>query len=81
MLLPTKRLSTEKSLLVVGARVLAELVRPQTVSHVWDRVSRHYQYSPLGAIDFEWFVLALDFLFAIGALEFRQGRLHRRAVS
>lgn len=81
MLLPTKRLSTEKSLLVVGARVLSELARPQTVSHVWDQVSRHYQSSPLGSIDFEWFVLALDFLFAIGSLEFRQGRLLRRAVS
>jgi hypothetical protein len=81
MLLPTKRLSTEKSLLVVGARVLIELVRPQTISHVWDRVSRHYQSTSLGSIDFEWFVLALDFLFAIGSLEFRQGRLHRRVIS
>lgn len=79
MILPTKRLPEDRALLVVGAQVLDLLDESKTVSRLWDelKLSREpmlgYTHLP-----YEWFVLALSFLFAIGAIDFHRGRLSRR---
>lgn len=77
MILPTKGIAPEQALLAVGARILKQLDRPKTVSRVWDEIrglgTRRVE------LRFDWFVLALDLLYTLGAIEMAQGRLRRVA--
>lgn len=73
MILPTKGLGTEAALLAVGAQILKCLDEPKTVSRTWDELRRRRTQS----ITFDWFVLALDLLFALGTLSLESGRLVR----
>lgn len=73
MILPTKHLPQERALLTVGAALLAQLERPITVSALWQRVNGAVSPAPT----FDWFVLALDLLYALGAVELRDGLLNR----
>lgn len=72
MILPTKHISTSRSLLGLGATILKALRGPQTVSHLWEHVREQPEVA-----NFERFVLALDLLFALGAIEFSEGLLQR----
>ncbi len=76
MILPTKRLNSERALLSVGGEILAILSEPKTVSRTW------FEYKQGGSghsspkrVSFDWFVLALDLLYALGAIEIANGRL------
>lgn len=73
MILPTKHLPQERALLTVGAALLAHLERPITVSALWQRIDGAVSPAPT----FDWFVLALDLLHALGAVELRDGLLVR----
>jgi hypothetical protein len=72
MILPTKHTSTKQSLLGVGAELLAALARPRSVSSLWDEA----RANPAVAT-FERFTLALDLLFACGAIILAEGLLRR----
>jgi hypothetical protein len=72
MILPTKHTSTKQSLLGVGAELLAALSRPRTVSSLWDDM----RVSPTVGT-FERFTLALDLLYACGAIALSEGLLRR----
>ena len=73
MILPTKRIDADRSLLGLGLRVLRRLERPKTVSRLWEEISRDEGRR----VTYDWFVLSLDLLFMTGAVEIREGRLHR----
>jgi len=78
VILPSKHISPERSLLGVGSRVLAILDRPETVSTVWDRFqAADRAHSGSTAVTFDWFVLALDMLYAMGRVDFSEGRVRR----
>jgi hypothetical protein len=79
MILPTKGISSDRALLSLGARVLQMLSEPKTVSRVWDELRK--VGAPGTGITFDWFVLSLDLLFAIGAIDLERGRLHRRTAT
>jgi len=72
MILPTKHISTSHSLLGVGATILEHLYQPRTVSSLWSSVSTMPEVAT-----FERFVLTLDLLYAIGAIEMDAGLLRR----
>jgi hypothetical protein len=74
MILPTKHLTPAQSLLGVSSRMLARLRDPRTVNQLWEE-SR----SDLTIGSFDRFVLALDLLFLLGAIELQGGmlRVHR----
>jgi hypothetical protein len=72
MILPTKHLPLERTLLAGGADVLSLLVRPSTVSELWDRARGETAFP-----SFDHLVLALDVLFALGMISFDDGRLQR----
>ncbi len=72
MILPSKHLPQENALLSIGAELLKNLSRPKTVSAVWEQVRQSVQVS------YDWFVLALDLLYAIDAIEIHEGLLIRR---
>ncbi|MCK4618734.1 MAG: hypothetical protein KAT52_02190 [Desulfobacterales bacterium] len=72
MILPSKHISEEQSLIGLGALLLKEVNRPQTVTSLWEKVREH---SAVGT--YERFVLALDMLHITGVLTFSQGMIVR----
>ena len=80
MILPTKRLSIDSSLLGVGADVLYLLDQPKTVSRIWEELKevRRALNDRGERLTFEWFVLALDLLFLTDAVSLDEGLLERR---
>lgn len=79
MILPTKRITAERSLLGIGGRVLQLLDEPRTVSRLWDEFKKHEQSTDSASrITYDWFVLALDLLFMLGAVSLEKGLLRRQ---
>jgi hypothetical protein len=80
VILPTKHIHPDRALLAVGSNLLVLLREPMTVSRLWDdvRLKRGKVGEP-APINYDWFVLALDLLFMIGAVEIDRGLL-RKAV-
>lgn len=76
MILPTKGLAADRALLSIGADLLRRLDRPKTVSRLWEQV-RQPQSSLLAAISYDWFLLAVDLLYLLSAVDFEDGRLYR----
>lgn len=74
MILPTKHRPTDHSLLSGGAAILAALDAPATVSMLWEKVREHPALPT-----FDRFVLALDFVFALGLVSWRRGQLAKGA--
>lgn len=72
MILPTKYISEDQALLGVGAIILLEIKRPQTVTSVWEKVRSHPSIGP-----FERFVLALDMLFITGVIKLTNEMIER----
>jgi hypothetical protein len=78
MILPTKHLRSDRALLAVGGDLLVSLREPITVSRLWDVVrSRRGGIGEPAPINYDWFVLALDLLFMIGAVELDRGLLRK----
>jgi hypothetical protein len=78
VILPTKHLPSDRALLTVGARVLSVLDEPRTVSALWDRIRLKRELRDKRApMSYDWFVLALDLLFLMGAIDFRDGVVRR----
>lgn len=75
MILPTKGITPQLALVTVGADILRQLTEAKTVSRLWD------EFRKTGAgnsnMTFDWFVLGLDLLFVLGAIEFARGRVRR----
>jgi len=75
VILPTKGIRPDKALLSVGASVLRALSEPKTVSRLWSEISVQNEHEL--QISFDWFVLALDLLFVIDAVQYASGRVER----
>lgn len=75
MILPTKHLSQERALLTTGAKLLPYLTHPKTISSLWEDVAGGGVNDP--SMRYERFVLALDLLFLIGAIELNEGLLFK----
>lgn len=79
MLLPTKGISSDRALVTVGAEILSELDSPRSLSELWDSFNaRRSQQQGSGYVTFDWFVLALSSVYALGAIEVSGSRLIRR---
>ncbi|KDQ71456.1 MULTISPECIES: ABC-three component system middle component 6 [Streptomyces] len=81
MITPTKGIAPDRCLLAVGAQVLLQLDEPRSVSQTWARLrtwrAEHGHASP---VSFGWFVLALDVLYSMGAVELDQDILVARSM-
>ncbi|GAB3958030.1 hypothetical protein GCM10029978_001950 [Actinoallomurus acanthiterrae] len=81
MITPTKGIEPDRALLSVGAQVLQQLNEPTSVSQTWFKLkSWRKEAGHQAPISFGWFTLALDILYAMGLVEFRDGLLIRRKV-
>jgi hypothetical protein len=80
MILPTKHIRPDRALLSVGGDLLMYLREPLTVSRLWDEIRRDRDTSGDAApINYDWFVLALDLLYIVGAVEFDRGVVRKIA--
>lgn len=80
MILPSKHLPQDRALLTVGARILQNLSHPKTVSALWEELQRQGKTTRQTTmpLSYDSFVLALDLLFIIGAVELQEGLLSRK---
>ena len=80
MILPSKHLSQERALLTVGGRILQHLRHPMTVSALWEELTHRVENPPYSTspLSYDGFVLALDLLYFIGAIEMEDGLLTRK---
>lgn len=70
MILPTKHLTPAESLIGVAARLIERLEEPQTVNALWDAARDDGRVGT-----FDRFVLALDLLFLMDAVDLVSGQL------
>ncbi len=71
-LLPNKHIPTSLSLVGTGALLLEHLESPSSVSSLWETVKHERQVG-----NFLSFVLSLDYLYMIGAIDYNHGFLSR----
>lgn len=78
MILPTKHIRPDRALLAIGADLLRCLREPMTVSRLWDEIRQSRSDRAVSApINYDWFVLALDLLFLMKAVQFERGLVQK----
>ena len=77
MLMPTKHVKTENALVGVGAELLSLLNRDKAVSTLFRDLQARRRENELSTVHFDWFMLALDFLYSVGAIRFESGVLKK----
>lgn len=75
MILPTKYIPENNTLLAVGGILLNRLKTPMTLTALWNKVKRE---KSIGS--FERFILAIDFLYMIGIVTLEKGLLVKKEV-
>lgn len=75
--MPTKHIKTENALIGVGGEVLALLDHHKTVSRLFYDLQERRRANELTTIHFDWFLLAVDFLYSTGAIRFEAGLLKK----
>ncbi len=80
MILPSKHLSQDRALLTVGALVLRHLQSSKTVSALWEDLkhSDSTEFGKVASLSYDSFVLCLDLLYAMNAIELVDGVICRR---
>jgi hypothetical protein len=78
MILPGKHLKQDNALLGVGAEILDHLDEDRTISELWEHI-RSARGSVATPLSFDWFVLALTFLYAIAAIDLSAGVVSARS--
>ena len=72
MIMPTKHVTIRHSLIGQSMLVLQKLNRPKTTSTLWSQVKHSDEIR-----SYERFLMAVDLLFILGAIELREGLLRR----
>lgn len=72
MILPSKQIKLENSLLNLGAILLNNITSEQTVTLLWDKARQFPEIKT-----FESFTLALDLLYALGLIDLIEGMIVR----
>lgn len=72
MILPDKNINLDYSLLKCGGIILNTLKEPLTISALWESVKTQEAFA-----GFDKFVLTMDFLYMINAIQYNNGVLKR----
>jgi hypothetical protein len=78
LILPGKHLLQDRALLGVGAEILGHLDEERTISELWERV-RSARGPAATPLSFDWFVLALTFLYSVAAIDLADGVITARS--
>ncbi|WP_369804990.1 ABC-three component system middle component 6 [Pseudonocardia sp. MH-G8] len=79
MILPTKGISADRSLLAVGESIVATLEQPKSITEAWEDFQADWQARSIRErLTFDWFVLAMSMLYALGLVDYTaDGRIRR----
>jgi hypothetical protein len=78
MILPTKRLSSNRALITIGAIILNLLNRPKSISLLWEDFKKIKSTGSNSCyITYDWFILSLDMLYSMGIIKIDSGRISR----
>ena len=78
MILPTKRIEADSALLSVGADIVVAMESGSSVSAIWSRVRQLRAIrGATTPLTYDWFVLALTMLNALGLVVLEGGTLRR----
>ena len=72
MILPTKHITCDNSLIGLGAKIIANIAKPISIVKLWDILRND---KSIGT--YERFILALDLLFIVGAIKFSKGLIRK----
>ncbi len=72
MILPTKNIKIQYSLINCGAIILSNIDGDSTISSIWEKAKNEETL-----MNYEKFILALDFLYMINAIEYKNGLVVR----
>lgn len=72
MILPTKHITPQNSLLGISAVILTKILTPQTVTSLWEKTRKIPEIN-----SFERFSLALSFLYTVGLIEFDNYKIRK----
>lgn len=75
--MPTKHIKTENALIGVGGEVLALLDTGKTVSRLFHDMQDGREQGGLPTLQFDWFLLSLDFLYTVGAIRLDSGLIRK----
>jgi hypothetical protein len=75
MILPTKHLRPDRSLIALGADVLSILREPKTVSRLWEEFRDLHHEKARAPVTYEWFILTIDLLYLMGAVRYQKGQV------
>jgi len=79
VILPTKHLNSNRALLSVGAEIIRLISKPKTFSRIWDDLKHSKNITDdSSTLTYSWFVLALDLLYMLSAIELREDGMIRR---
>lgn len=78
MILPGKHLQQDRALLGVGAEILGHLDEERTISDLWERI-RSTRGPTATPLSFDWFVLALTFLYTVAAVDLIDGMVSTKS--
>jgi len=83
LILPTKGISVDRSLLAIGENVIANLEQPKSVTEAWEDLQLDWQQKRTQErLTFDWFALTLSMLYALRLIETTpDGRLRRAYAS
>lgn len=85
MILPTKHITQSRSLLGIGGYILQLLDEPKTVSRLWEdfkekinnEIIKNNSKPSYFSISYDWFILALDFLYSIKSISLENGKIRK----
>lgn len=75
MILPTKHLTVERSLLGIATKILKMLSQPRTVSYLWEIFNDKCSQENFAPVSYEWFILGIDLLFILNIASYKNGQL------
>jgi hypothetical protein len=78
MILPTKRISSSRSILAIGGEILKLLNRPKSISLLWEEFKKTKGDGINSCyITYDWFILSLDLLYIIQTIKIESGRISK----
>jgi hypothetical protein len=78
VILPTKHLPPRRAIISVASEIHTLIKRTSTISSIWSDLQRQHRMSlRVGEVSYDWFILALDFLYLMGKVDYENGYIKK----
>lgn len=73
MIFPTKHMPIKRSIFVLGAKIIEQIVKRKTVSQLWETMNSKGGEN----FSYDWFIMSLVWLYIIDAIEYEDGHIQK----